>query len=55
MDKTLFLLQKNLPSSSSPRFDILIDGYNSLDRNSVRYYLLFRARDTNVNCLEPQR
>jgi len=30
-----------------PGFDILVDGYNSLDRNSVRYYLLFRARDTS--------
>jgi len=29
-----------------PRFDILVDGYNSLDRNSIRHYLLFRARDT---------
>jgi len=31
-----------------PRFDILVDGYNSLDRNSVRYYLLFRARDMPI-------
>jgi len=28
------------------RFDILVNGYNSLDRNSIHYYLLlFRARD----------
>jgi len=26
-------------------FDVLVDGYNSLHRNPVRYYLLFRARD----------
>jgi len=29
-----------------PRFEILVDGYNGLDRNSVRYYLLFGARDS---------
>ena len=30
------------------KFDILVDGYNSLVRNSVRYYLLFRARDSQI-------
>lgn len=29
-----------------PRCDILVEGYTSLDRNSVRCYLLFRTRDT---------
>lgn len=31
--------------SFSFRFDIFVDDYNSLGRNSVRSYLLFRARD----------
>jgi len=35
------------------RFDILVDGYNNLDRNSVRYYLLFRARDTVYLLADP--
>ena len=33
-----------------PRFDILGDDYNSLDRNSVRYHLLFRIRDKWSHC-----
>jgi len=31
-----------------PRFDVLVDGNNSLDRNSVRYYLLFQAHGINL-------
>jgi len=33
-----------------PRFDILVDGYNSLDRNISSLFLLFRAHDIAEIC-----
>ena len=39
-------MQIDVPFLFFFRFDILVDGYNSLDKNSIHYYLLFRARDT---------
>jgi len=32
-----------------PRSDILVDGCNSLGSNSIRHYLLFRARDNSYH------